>query len=274
LFAATQPVHLLRQIEISVWEERLNPADRALVDGGLDVANRSAGQIVALMRVVHEYVGRARIERSVSELMSFLYLNLSQTLARLPESPIACAKGCNYCCTSWVAASAPEVLFVLKNVAPANAETVTSKIQTASAQTGNRNQSERLKMITPCPMLADQLCGVYDARPLVCRTLVSYDVNSCEKVYTLLTGQDVPTSMAYNAIRNVYALALAGALKREGLPPFFYEYNAALEALLNSEDAEQRWLSGTDLLADVQMDAGGDMFSEPWNRQVYDEAFA
>ena len=128
-------------------------------------------------------------------------------------------------------------------------------------------------MRTPCPMLDDGLCGVYETRPLVCRTLVSYDARTCERVYTEFTGDNDAVSDFHVLIRNVYALALAGALKRAGLQHYFYELNAGLCLAFGRDDAEAIWLSGEDVFADVTHDPGGDMFADPWNLKIFDQAF-
>jgi Fe-S-cluster containining protein len=247
-------------------------SDRAIVAGGLDVAKRSVEQILSLMRVMHGFTEAAKDARSVTPLMEFFYLNLGQTLARVGELDISCRKGCSHCCHSWVAASAPEVLHVLKSADMSAAE-LHDRIEGTAMLTGARDAGTRLKMRTPCPMLKDDACGVYEARPLVCRTHVSFDVSVCVKFYAQESTEPPPVSAAYSAIRNVYALALSGALKRSGLTPFYYEYNAALRAISSTEDAEARWLSGENLLEGAQQDDGGDMFTDDWNRGIYRAAF-
>ncbi len=247
-------------------------ADYALVMGGLDVAKRSVDQIVALMRVMYDFVLTAKNERSVSPLMGFLYLNLSQTLERIGELNVACRKGCSHCCHNWVAASAPEVIYALK-YAEAAGLPVQDNLSSTLMLTGGRNSQTRIGMRAPCPLLDGDVCGVYENRPIVCRTLVSFDAGICERFYSQITKEPVPASAAYNAIRNVYALCLAGALKRAGLPPFFYEYNAALNNMAQVDDAEAAWLSGEDILEGVMLDDGGDMFCEAWNRDIYKKAF-
>jgi len=247
-------------------------SDRARVEGGLDVARRSVEPIISLMRVMHDFTEAAKDAHSVSPLMEFFYLNLGQTLARVGEIDIACRKGCSHCCHSWVAASAPEILYVLKSVDMPSSE-VRARIAGVEMLTGGRNAEMRMKMRTLCPMLTNDACGVYESRPLVCRTHVSFDVSACAKFYAQESSEPPPVSAAYSAIRNVYALALSGALKQCGLMPFYYEYNAALRTLSRTEDAEVLWLSGENLLGDAPQDDGGDMFTDDWNRNVYRAAF-
>jgi hypothetical protein len=243
--------------------------ERRAIAGGLDVVRPNAGQAVALMRVLHAELERARRLGSVAPLMEFLYAHLALTLSRIGSNGLACGRGCSYCCTSWVTASAPEVLYAMTTVPHVRQATI---LETA-AGTRSRTQAERLRMVTPCPLLEDGRCTVYPARPLVCRTAVSRDAHACQRVYETFSGETIPADIAYGGVKGVYGLALAGAIKRAGLKPFFYEYNAALAAALVPE-AETAWLSGRDIFNGVQHDPQGEMFASDWNVQLYRAAFA
>jgi len=247
-------------------------SDVALVGDGLDLRKRSVDQVFALMRETYARVRDAKDARSTVPLMEFLYSNISRTLSRIENSGLACRKGCFSCCTSWVAASAPEILYLLNSVR--DRAQVKARVSEATELTDGRTQSERMKMQSPCPLLIEGACGVYEFRPLVCRTQVSYDASSCERFYTQFTGRNPAISEIYVVVRNVYALALAGALRHAGLPPYFYEFNAALEKLMERTDCEQAWLAGEDILAKTPRDQGADMFEDSWNLKIYDEAFA
>jgi Fe-S-cluster containining protein len=247
--------------------------DHHTVSGGLDLDNPNVTHIHALMRVLYELTVAAKTARSAVPLMEFFYSNLSETLSKIDASRFACKKGCSYCCTSWVAASTPEILYLLAQLPPDRSPEIKENISKAYSTTKGLDAGTRQRMRTPCPMLQDDSCSVYQVRPLVCRTLVSYDWTTCNRVYTHFTGERVPKSHAYDVLRNVYGLALAGALRRAGLPPYFYEFNSALDRLMSRNDAEESWLGGEDILADIPHDPGGDMFGDPWNQQVYKEAF-
>lgn len=247
--------------------------DHEIVKGGLDLNNPNVTHIHSLMRVLRERVAESQNARSTAPLMDFFYLNLSQTLAKIDSSRFACRKGCYYCCISWVAASAPELLYLLGHLPRDRSREIRDNLSAAFAITKDIAAEERLKMKTPCPMLRDNLCSIYEIRPLVCRTLVSYDATACERIYTAFTGERIPRSQAYDVLRNVYALALAGALRHAGLSPYFYEFNSALDRLMDLDKPEETWLLGEDILSDIPQDPGGNMFRDPWNEEVYGEAF-
>ena len=78
--------------------------------------------------------------------------------------------------------------------------------------------------------------------------------------------------MIYLASRTVYATAKAAALKRVGLPYHAYEYNAALFCALENENAEQEWLAGNDVFANIRRDPH-DIFSQSDTAKMYEYAF-
>src|SRR3954468_6561483 len=94
-------------------------SDDKLVANGLDPINGTPEQVASLMRVLRERLRVARAEETIHALMTFFYDNVSKSIRRLRDVRLACRKGCSHCCHSWVAASAPEVLFVRNAIAGA-----------------------------------------------------------------------------------------------------------------------------------------------------------
>ncbi|HEY6838014.1 MAG TPA: YkgJ family cysteine cluster protein [Geobacteraceae bacterium] len=72
---------------------------------------------------------------------------------------IACRPGCISCCRhlSLFPVEAVAVAYALRELSPAQAARIHEKAQHASPD-------------DPCPLLDDDLCLLYDARPLICRT--------------------------------------------------------------------------------------------------------
>ena len=77
----------------------------------------------------------------------------------------------------------------------------------------------------------------------------------------------------YPKLRRGYSVALAGALRRAGLSPWSYEFNAAMLTALARPDAEAAWLAGEDVFAEVPRDPGSDPFLLPSNLRLYEDAF-
>ena len=63
--------------------------------------------------------------------------------------------------------------------------------------------------------------------------------------------------VAYFASGATYVLALYAALARAGLPNGSYEFNAAVVRVLDTPDAEKRWLAGEDIFAGVLAETVG-----------------
>ena len=248
-------------------------ADRAAVASGLDVTLNHPGEVVRLMRVLHGLVGQAIDEKSLAPVMEYFYANLTAAIARVGHVPVACAAGCSHCCHGFIAVTAPEAVFVATSFDAARLPQVRADAARMAARTRDKTAEQREQMVTPCPLLKDNLCTVYSVRPLTCRTGVSVDAGVCERVHRRLSGEAIPKPVVYVTMRRAYHIAFAGALKRAGLVYKAYEYYAALDFALNAPGAEADFLAGKDILKGLPEDIGSDPFAEPVIRQVYEAAF-
>jgi len=249
-------------------------ADSKLVERGLDFARRDGAQVVALMRVLYDYVRQSVNGKSIDPLMGFVYSNLSQSSRPFSDAPIACHKGCSHCCHAFVAATVPEVLHVVKSIGKNRMPVVRQSVSESFAQTNGKASGERLAMPVPCPMLTDHVCSVYNSRPIVCRTGVSGDAKICERSFLHAGSENIPTPFVFMAMRTDYTVALAGALRHANLGYHAYEYNSALKLVLDSPGCEADWLSGTNIFADLLRDPIGDQFQIRQNQELYEAAFA
>lgn len=249
--------------------------DQRLVARGLTTEDVEPKALMALMRVFHALIEESRDARTLTPLMAYFHDNMRAAGQAGPRKALACRMGCAHCCHAWVSARAPEVLFVKRSIPVREREAVCIAVEEAYAVTGLHPPEVRDRMGTPCPLLAGGLCRAYAARPAVCQTAVSLNAAPCAKAW--LPGaepQDIPTPDFYIAMRAGYSIALAGALRRAGLPAAAYEYNGALRAAFAREDAEATWLAGEDVFEGVQPDPVGDPFDRPGNRRLYELAFS
>lgn len=248
--------------------------DLSAISAGVSVYSREPREVVPLMRVMHGLVRRAIDERSVGCLMAFTYANLDVTLQRVAHVPIACKAGCAHCCHGFVAATAPEVLHLVKRFAPDRAGAVRAAVARAHALTAGKSAEERTHMTVPCALLENNLCTVYEDRPITCRTGISTRADICERAHIAISGEDIPRPVVYLTMRRAYYVAFAGALRRAGLVYKPYEYNGALNRALNDPGAEADWLAGRDIFEGLVPDRGGDPFEDPKAQAAYDAAFA
>jgi Fe-S-cluster containining protein len=248
--------------------------DRRVVAGGLDSGRRDTAQVMALMRVLHELLEESRDAGAVAPMMGFLHDNIRAAGRAEPRKAIACARACAHCCHAPVSARAPELLVLASAVPPAERAALAARIAELRAAAAAIDQGERSREALPCPLLRDDLCRLYESRPLTCRTAASSNAAACERALRLFLDEGIPTPEYYTRIRAGYALALAGALKHGGYAATAYELGSALAQALAWPDAEAAWLAGEPVFTGAAEDPMGDPFDHPRNRQLYLAAFA
>lgn len=101
-------------------------------------------------------------------------------------NPVACKKGCSFCCQQTVLASTYELLYLaefVKKKFPANAHSVIfQKAENKWDKTKSLKLDSLLKHKAPCPLLHSTggFCMAYQARPMACRIYLSSSMKSCE----------------------------------------------------------------------------------------------
>lgn len=138
-------------------------------------------------------------EEDLFRSMEQLYLGIDQlidslaVMAQKQSRPIHCKKGCSYCCHQAVFANSYE-LHYLGNFIKARFDS--SGIQNIKEKAGAKNkvtskldEKSVLNYKSPCPLLKDGTCSVYDARPMACRIYLSTDVGSCIEFYENPTNE-------------------------------------------------------------------------------------
>jgi hypothetical protein len=252
--------------------QQLKESEKRLA-AGLDVRRRDGRDLVALMRVLHDRAELSIRKRSVRPLMEFLYANLSGGAKHISETHIACARGCAHCCTVWVEASPPEVLYAVAAMDPALRSRAAGVVEEACVQTTSLSFEARNNVRVPCPLLESDACSDYSARPIACRTAVSTDADVCLRAYRLLSGEGIPVPVAWSGIRQGYSVALEGALIHAGLAHRYREWNESLRVALSDADAEARWLGGADIFASASSTGAPATFNHPDWRTLYVQAF-
>ena len=132
--------------------------------------------------------------------------------------------------------------------------------------------AERPEHLHPCPILEDNSCGLYEARPFVCRLASSMDANACLQVIRLRLPGTIPSPMRHLKTRGRYEFAITAALAKAGLPHRHYDLTGGLARILSHQDAEAAWLSGENIFDGVRMDPT-DVMTKKDAQLVYREAF-
>jgi hypothetical protein len=240
---------------------------------GVDVRRRDPHDLVALMRILHERVQISVRKRSVRPLMEYVYANLQAGTEHIAEVRVACFRGCSHCCNQWVEASAPEVFFAVGTMTSSQRTGAVEAVAAACKQTAGLPFETRQTMLTPCPLLEGDECGLYLGRPLACRTAVSTDADICYRAFRLFSGEGIPFPAAWHGLRQGYTVALEGALLRAGLAHRYREWNESLRLALADPQSEAQWLSGSDVFAGAPSTNAPPTFNHRDWRALYVEAF-
>lgn len=189
-------------------------------------------------------------------------LNEASTRRQPGVAKLACAKGCGYCCHTWVSASVPEVLLLARAVrreARRNPD-LPRAIAERSKPLAGLAPAARYGAKLPCPLLEENACSFYRERPTVCRQATSLDLAGCiDEFEGRGYGGDIKVSAVYLAHARNSRIPLLAALALVGLDARTYELSAALSRVLGLEDAERKWLAGEDIMAGIAqapVDAG------------------
>lgn len=225
--------------------------DQALIGKPFELAN-NARAVQANTRHLALLLLDSHIKRRASRAAALTAQLLDATTLRKAQGPVACSKGCYYCCKTYVSATIPEILRL------AHAVRGKTEKQARVAAAGLASQAipapDREIRRVVCPILEDKACSEYAARPLVCRAVLSSSLPTCLRIFEENSGEAMPHADNTVDIRTYIVLIMQSALVLSGLPHFHYEMNQALATALRHDDAEARWLAGEPIFADVPVD--------------------
>jgi uncharacterized protein len=246
--------------------------DHRLTLYGVNPTSTDPQPTAAMARRLHCLLEAAKQDGNIEPPVRFLHERVDRTIANFCDKQIACKKGCAHCCyTPWVSASAPEVLFIAKMIKQSVPDAV-GRVKAANLETKSHDFNARARVANACPLLEQDSCSIYEFRPRSCRLGASADANACARAFRHFTEEKIPIPVSYLKTRNVYAVALAVALRRSDLPHYSYELNAALLRAFSTDNAERDWLSGKDIFYDVSRDRH-DLFSIPQAQMMFERAF-
>lgn len=190
--------------------------------------------------------------------------------------PIACAKGCAFCCHVAVTASAPEIFLVaakIREMPQDRQEDLVHRVRAADQRTRQMTSRQRGANKIPCAMLIEGMCSVYEARPGACRGFTSTSAEMCRRGFEGEAVQ-VDTPAVWTSLRGAHKQALWGALAAEKLPAEYYEFHHALRIALEIPDAENRWLAGEDIFSGVAREIISDPALNASNKRIIDQVVA
>ena len=168
---------------------------------------------------------------------------------------VACSVGCWFCCAQRVRASVPEILLVAQHIrekwTPEEIEQLLGRIETYKARLADPSSqgvSASLRFI--CPLLKNQMCSVWEDRPLVCRGYGAKDAEPCEQ-RLLHPEKDivVDTAKQQRALADGVRLGIHDAMLLARRGPDSCDLILGLDIALNAPNAGERFLRGESVFA-------------------------
>ncbi len=164
--------------------------------------------------------------------------------------PVACRKGCSWCCHQAVLASHHEILVIqqyLQDEVPTDVkEGMRDRALEKHKATRGMSAMEFLHYLHACPFLQDGSCAIYPARPMACRCYLSSSVKSCRDQY------DNPTDRTRIAALYDFPLkagrgmneGIRSALMEAELQPSEWLLETFTVGVFNDEGITDEWLAG------------------------------
>ncbi len=234
---------LRRQLEVN---------DRAVVGKPFALTGENAYAVQAntrhMAKILLDCTALDRASRAAAFAADLLEINMT---AHLKEQP-ACARGCFHCCTTYVSTSLPEVFRLARAVEGDRQKHL--RIYAAAAKAKDMPQWKREVDRVPCPILADNACSAYGARPMVCRVVLSTSLESCLRIFQQGSTEKFASPPSLGTLRSYLVVMLRAAMLVAKLPHQNFELTHALEIALSTPNAEARWLAGEDLFSAVALD--------------------
>ncbi|HYD70430.1 YkgJ family cysteine cluster protein [Azospirillum sp.] len=228
--------------------------DERLLRHGIPL-NEDAAPLLAEARRLLRILARGEATRA-GDAAAAIHAGFDTALRWAKPEPAACRRGCAHCCVSYVAVTAPELFLIARSLKGPRRAAVAARVAEADAVTHGRTLAERFAEPRFCPLLEDGACGVYAVRPSSCRSLASFDAEACARAFGANSGEGLPGPAAGLELRSAYQASLRAALTLAGLPAAAYELNAGLNRVLQTPDAEARWLAGEDVFAGIPAEGG------------------
>lgn len=165
--------------------------------------------------------------------------------------PIACSRGCHYCCSLQVEVQPAETFtlaaWLRRHFSPERLAAVMEKLRANAASTREAGIEARKRMNIPCALLGDDgACTAYEARPSQCRKFNSTKLETCTASYAR-PDDDAIESPEHPAVAHNAAVIITQArhaLRAANLDDTPADMNLALLAALEGSVAERRWRAG------------------------------
>jgi uncharacterized protein len=159
---------------------------------------------------------------------------------------VACRSGCDACCHVPVGVQAHEVLIAAHHIQlhfpPDELADLVDRAAAHRAAFAGRSNAERTELRTPCVLLRDHACSIYEARPEACRSHHSHNVAACRT--NLELGREEIDVYIPGVRGRMFAVMLAidQAVAEAGFDGYAYDFGSALHEALTDSQCVARWI--------------------------------
>lgn len=172
-----------------------------------------------------------------SEIMSICYNQAEIALdlfnKHFPQNKqTVCKKGCFYCCNFPVTCPPQVISYLVKYLRESFSENDLNSMLEAMQEYLNQrtNSSTRIR----CPFLNDDnICQIYESRPLSCRSFTSFNVQTCRS--SLVDNRNITQEPTHYRVYQAVTTALMAAAKNNGLSEHQLDFIPALLEELRSD---------------------------------------
>lgn len=174
------------------------------------------------------------------------------TRSTMHDRQFDCKMGCDSCCY------ATDV-----DITPAEAFYLADYIRRENKfHNGERFQiAPRPDKMAACSLLKDNVCSVYEARPLSCRYILSTDLASClNRRETLTGGAKLPPPFSH--FRSSITASCFVLFKKRGLDARWLVLDKSIEHIVNDENAIDNWLAAKPMGKSIKADEPVGKFNE------------
>lgn len=200
-------------------------------------------------------------------LSTYAGRNMTMDLADsvLDKSNVSCSAGCSACCHQMVLCSPFEVLNIAKMILDTWQVEALDDLDTKLNALSDLplTPEARYGKNTPCPLLKNGRCTVYEQRPMPCRALYSNSRRHCESCL-IDGGGDVGFLADPQITSTVMTMGINAALKSKlNLNVDMVELSGALHtALLDFENVAEQWFTGQNPFVKHQVESDQPAMSE------------
>jgi Fe-S-cluster containining protein len=163
------------------------------------------------------------------------------------RAAVACRAGCGTCCHNDVAVQAHEVFIAAEHIqrtfSPAELETLIARLAAHRAAYAAKRDlpAGQQRPQTPCVLLRDGSCSIYEDRPEICRAYHSNNVDGC--INNLAVGYEQVNVKIKGLRGRMFAVMLGidAAVEEAGFDEHAYDFGSALHEALTDSLCLIRW---------------------------------